>query len=233
MQARDIEPELKRLIGIASSVDPGLANRLNELRRWIRDKKPGLLTSKRFVLDFLLELIVDAQTCLDLKALTYQERQEVFEQMTPTESYWYGFLFPQWFTETAPKLPVWKQKMMAGEFTKEDEPLINLLVYQLERDGGTTLRRYIVDLSMATDLVVSGRLGLPLCVQMTSVSEELSIEKKQNWEVTLRYWGIERALFVSFNPANQTTIVTRLSDEILVQSARLPSCCYSECSVNV
>ena len=95
MQAREIDSELRRLGSIASSIEPRLAERLDELRRWIKGKKPSLLTSKRFVMDFLLELILDAQTWLDLKALTSQEMQEVLELMAPTENYWYGFLFPK------------------------------------------------------------------------------------------------------------------------------------------
>ncbi len=232
LQAREIEPELKRLIDTASSVEPMLANRLDELRRWIKDKKPGLLTSKKFVIDFLLELIVDAQIWLDLKALTSEERQEVFYQLTPTEKYWYYFLFPKWFNEPDPKLPIWKQKMMAGEFTKEDEPFINLIINKIERVGGTFLRRYIVDLSMATDIVVSSSLSIPLCVQLTSISDTLSIEKKHNWKTTLSYWGIERGLFVSFNPANKTKIVDHLSNKVLLQSDHLPSQCYAVFSID-
>jgi hypothetical protein len=232
LKASEIEPELKLLINRASSVEPGLANRLDELRRWIKDKKPGLLTSKRFVIDFLLELIADADFLLNLKELTSQERQEVFDQMTPTERYWYNFLFPRGFNESDPKLSIWKQKMMSGEFTKDDESFLNVIVYQIERTGGTILRRYIVDLSMATDLIVSSSLFIPLCVQLTSVSDELSVEKKHLWEKTLRYWGIERAFFVSFNPVNKIKIVNRLANEILLQSDHLPSCCYAESSID-
>ncbi len=219
-------------MSIASSVEPGLANRLGEISRWLKNKKDGLLVSKPFVMDFLLELIVDAQTYLDLKTLTTLERQEFLDQMTPTERYWYDFLFPKWFNEPDLKLPTWKQKMMAGEFTKEDEPFINVIINKIERDGGTFLRRYIVDLSMATDLVVSGRLGMPLCVQITRVYDALSMEKKHQWKRTLRYWAIERGLFVSFNPANKIKIVDRLSNEILLQSDHLASQCYAECSID-
>lgn len=232
MQAREIEPELKRLISIASSVEPGLANRLDELRRWIKAKKSGLLTSKKFVMDLLLEVIVDAKTYLDLKALNIEEKQEFFDQMTPTERYWYDFLLPRWFNEPDPKLRIWKQRMMAGEFIKEDEPFINEIINKIQRDKGTVLRRYVVDLSMATDIVVSGSLGIPLCVQLTRVSDELSTEKKQKWETTLRYWAIERGLFVSFNPTKKIKVVDCLSNEILLQSDYLSSKCYAECSID-
>ncbi len=112
MQAKEIEPELKRLINITSSIEPGLAKRLDELRRWIKDKKPGLLTSKKFVMDFLLELILDVEIWLELQQLTEQEKQDVFAQMTPTERYWYEFLFPQWFNLFASFNPADKIKII-------------------------------------------------------------------------------------------------------------------------
>lgn len=231
LQAKEIEPELKRLINIASSRESALAKRLEELRRWIKDKKPGLLTSKRFVMDFLLELILDVETWLNLQELTEQEKQDVFAQMTPTESYWYEFLFPQWFNEHDPKLDIWKKKMMAGQFTQADELFINVIVNEIERRGGTTLRRYIVDLSMATDIIVSGSSLLPLCVQLTTVSDELSTDKKQQWETTLRYWEIKRGLFASFNPADKIKIIALLTNEILWQSNHLPNACYAQCNI--
>ncbi len=231
VRAEEIKNELKRLSRLAASVEPGLANRLEEMSRWVKDKKPGLLVRKKTVLLFLLELIEDARFWLDIKALTPETRQAVFDRMTPSQRYWHGYLFPKWFNEPDPKLSIWKQKMMAGDFREEDYPLIKLLLYHAQKSGGSAVRRYIIDLSMATDLVVSGHLGVPLCVQLTTIASDLAIDKKQAWEVTLRYWGIERGLFVSFNPGNQPDIVGFLADEILRQSDELPSVCYNEWSV--
>ena len=59
IQSKDIEQELKRLIAETTLIEPGLASRLDEMRRWIKDKKPGQLMSKRHVMDFLIELCVD------------------------------------------------------------------------------------------------------------------------------------------------------------------------------
>ena len=231
VRAEEIKNELKRLSRLAASLEPGLANRLEEMSRWVKDKKPGLLVRKKTVLLFLLQLIEDARFCLDVKTLTPEQRQVVFDRMTSSQRYWHGYLFPKWFNEPDPKLSIWKQKIMAGNFTEDDYPLIKILLYHAQKSGGSAVRRYIIDLSMATDLVVSGYLGVPLCVQLTTVASELAIDKKQAWEVTLRYWGIERGLFVSFNPGNQPDIVGFLADEILRQSDELPSVCYNEWSV--
>jgi hypothetical protein len=231
VRAEEIKNELKRLNRLAASVEPGLANRLEEMSRWVKDKKPGLLVRKNFVMDFLVELIKDARFVIYIQSLTAEERQEVFDRMTPPTRYWYGFLFPKWFNESDPKLFIWKQKMMAGEFAQDDSPLLDILLYEVGKSGGSGLRRTIMDLSMATDMAVSGNSGIPLCVQVTSVSSELAIDKKQAWEVTLRYWGIERGLFVSFYPGRQPNFVGALAGEILRQSDELPSLCYSECSV--
>ena len=122
--------------------------------------------------------------------------------------------------------------MMAGKLRLDDEPLIKMLQERLRRSEGSALRRYVIDLSMATDLVVNGNLRMNLCVQLTTVSREFSIDKQQAWEVTLRYWGIQRGLFVSFNPGKHSDIVGSLADVILRQSDDLSELCYSECSVD-
>lgn len=228
LPAKDIKPELESLINDALLIEPALARRLDELKRWIKDKKVGLLTSKSAVLDFLTELILDARLWLKLKPLTPKEKQRFFEQaeLTPAEKYWYEFLFPQWFNESDPKLDTWKRKMMSGEYSQNDEALINALSDEIETRGGACIWRYIIDLSMATDLVTSGNLGLPLCVQITRTAEELLADKKANWEATLRYWGIDRGLLVSFNPRNLDENLYFLAAVILQKGDELPSTCY-------
>jgi hypothetical protein len=228
IQAKDIEPELKRLIAEARPVEPGLAHRLDEMRRWIRAKKPGQLMSKRHVMDFLVELYVDARVWLDLQALESEARQACIDQMTPAERYWYTELFPRWFNEPDPKLSIWKQKLMAGEFDQEDKELIDSLCHCLEQRQGSSWACYILDLSMATDLLASGTLKIPLSVQLTTLSSQLSVDKKARWELTLRYWKIQRALFVSFNPMRDSTL---LESRILQESDRLPASCYTEVEI--
>ena len=67
LPAKQVKAELDSLIKDAVSIEPALAKRLDELRRWIKDKKVGLLTRKPLVLDFLTELILDARLWLKLK----------------------------------------------------------------------------------------------------------------------------------------------------------------------
>ncbi len=228
IQAKNIEQKLKRLIAEATQIEPGLASRLDEMRRWIKDKKPGQLMSKRHVMDFLIELCVDARVWLDLQSLEPATRQTCVEQMAPAEQYWYTDLFPRWFNEPNPKLSIWKQKLMAGEFGQEDKKLIDSLCNRIDERQGSSWACYILDLSMATDLIASGTLKQALCVQLTTLSNRLSVDKKVRWELTLRYWKIQRALFASFNPKRDRTV---LENRLLQESDRLPASCYTEIEI--
>jgi hypothetical protein len=185
----------------ASSIEPCLAKRLDEINRWVKDIKPGSLTAKKFVMAFLLEVIRDADLWLAIKALTSPELQDsAFEQMTPTEQYWYRYLFPQWLNTSDPKFYIWKQKLMSSEFSQTDDDILNSIAQTIESRGGTVWRRYIADFSMATDLIVSYRQRKPLCLQVTSVSNNYSQKKYENWQDTLQMWVIDRGLFLSYNP---------------------------------
>lgn len=86
---------------------------------------------------------------------------------------------------------------------------------------------------MATDLIASGTLKIPLCVQLTTLSTRLSVDKKARWELTLRYWKIQRALFISFNPMRDGTLRdgTLLESRILQESDHLPASCYIEIEI--
>ncbi|MHC5725143.1 MAG: hypothetical protein ACYTXY_13585 [Nostoc sp.] len=200
MQAKEIKEKLKSLIEQASSIDQNLARRLDEINRWVKNIKPGSLTAKPFVVAFLLEVITDSTIWLIIKSLPSEEEQKAkFEQMTPIERYWYAYLFPRWFNASDSKFYIWKQKLMAGEFNQLDDDIIKLIAQDIVSREGSFWQRYIADLSMATDLIVS-RNNQPLCIQVTSVSEELNQQKYQAWQNTLRSWEIERGLFLSYNP---------------------------------
>ncbi|MBH8563689.1 hypothetical protein I8748_16070 [Nostoc sp. CENA67] len=121
--------------------------------------------------------------------------------MTTTEKYWYSELFPKWLSENDPKFSIWRRKLMTGEFSQNDANFINLISSNIENRGGTVVKRYIADLSMATDIIVSSRQEKPLCIQITSLSEEFYQQKSDDWERTLRFWKIERGLFLSYNPS--------------------------------
>ena len=200
MQAKEIKDQLKSLTLQASSIDHNLARRLDEINRWVKHIKPGSLTAKPFVTAFLLEVITDSTIWLIIKSLPSEEQKAKFEQMTPIERYWYGYLFPRWFNASDSKFYIWKQKLMAGEFNQVDDDIIKSIAQDVVNREGSFWQRYIADLSMATDLIVSSRNNQPLCIQVTSVSEELNHQKYQAWQNTLRSWEIERGLFLSYNP---------------------------------
>ncbi len=226
MQGKEIKDKLKSLIGEASSIDPCLARRLDEINRWVKDVKPGSLTAKKLVAAFLLEVIRDSTVWLKLKALpSEEEQQSEFEQMTPTERYWYSYLFPKWLNETDPKFSIWKQKLMAGEFNQADGNLIQSIGSDIVRREGTFWHCYVADLSMATDLIVSSRQRKPLCIQVTSVSEEFLQQKYADWENTLQSWGINRGLFLSYNPG-LSNFVTQLVNVALYNSDNLRAGSY-------
>lgn len=207
MHPQQIREKLKSLIEEASSIDPSLAIKLNQINNWIKDVKPGTLMSKRFVLLFLQQFIRDTEIRLDIKRLTSEaERQDFYESMTPPERYWYGELFPRWLSKNDPKFYIWRKKLMSGEFNQEDEKLINLIADVIKRNGGQVLQRYIIDLSMASDIIVSSVQEQPLCIQLTSQSQEFTQTKSDDWEDTLISWGIARGLFLSFNPGESDFI---------------------------
>ncbi len=105
----DIKLELMRLINEARYDFPNLASRLDEMRRWIIDKKSGLLTRKRHVMQLLAELVADAYFWLAVQSLPKEDRDSEFTQLSPVEQYWYKYLFPAWFNEKDPKLSIWKK----------------------------------------------------------------------------------------------------------------------------
>lgn len=223
MQGKELKRQLESLISEANSIDPILARRLDEIDRWIKDKKDGELTANSLLSAFLLQMIRDARIFLKIKIRhSQEERQEALDRLTPTERYWYSYLFPKWLNENDPKFYIWKQKLMAGDFIQSDEAILKALSLNIIRRGGTIWQCYIADLSMATDLVVSGRQGKPLCIQITSVSDEYSQDKYENWCDTLKQWNIDRGLFLSYNPG-ETNFMNQLVNLAFYNSDNLPS----------
>jgi hypothetical protein len=225
--SEDVKSRFQTLIEDATSTAPVLTKRLHEIWRWIKDKKPGQLMSKRHVLDFLYELDRDVRVWLAIQALEPDTRQALLMTMSPAEKYWYTELFPRWINEPDPKIFEWKKKLMDGQ-DFDDEELINDLRNRIDNERGSSWACYILDLSMATDLIVSGELEQPLCVQLTTLRPQLCLEKKGKWEITLGYWKIQWGLFVSFNPMKErATLVSR----VLQESDRLPASGYNEIEI--
>ncbi|MEB3179972.1 MAG: hypothetical protein VKL59_13180 [Nostocaceae cyanobacterium] len=231
MQAKEIKDRLKLLIKKASITDPHLARRLDEINRWVKDVKPGSLTAKKFVLLFLEQTIRDAEVWLDIKALTsVEEQQAYYKHMTPTEKYWYCELLSHWLSQDDPKFYIWRQKLMAGEFTQSDADLIASIANHIKQRSGTIVKRYIADLSMATDIIVSNREQKALCIQLTSVADEFSQQKYKDWENTLRFWIIDRGLFLSYNPSTND-FVNQIVNVTLYNSDKFPAGRYLKFSL--
>ncbi|NEQ72032.1 MAG: hypothetical protein F6K23_02440 [Okeania sp. SIO2C9] len=231
MQAKEIKAQLKSLIQGASLVDSDLAKRLDEVNKWIKHLKPGTLTAKKFVMLFLRQLIKDSQIFLIIKSIPKEiERESYYQKMTPTEQYWYKELFPKWLQEKDPKFYIWKQKLMSGKFTQEDREIIQAIANQIKLNQGTVLQRYIVDLSMATDIIVSGSQEKPLCIQLTSLSKKFAKDKVEKWQHTLVFWEIDRGLFLSYNPGKKY-FKNELVKTILDNSDNLQKGNYLKCSL--
>ncbi len=218
MQAQDIKDKLQILIEQASSIDPELARRLEHINRWVKHIKPGSLTAKPYVVAFLLEVITDSTVWLAIKSSpSIAEQTSKFEQMTPNERYWYSYLFPRWFSTVDSKFYIWKRKVMAGEFNQLDGDIIRSIAQNIVSRKGSFWQRYIADLSMATDLIVSNHQNKPLCIQVTSVGEEFNNRKYQDWHHAMQLWEIERGLFLSYNPQN-TNFIHQLVNVALYNS---------------
>ncbi len=236
LQAKDIKLKLDSLIAEAETVNNALASRLREIKSWVKNTKPGSLMKKKELLFFLLELIKDVEFWLDLSQLEPDEYELFINQINPTDRYWYRTLFPRWFSQYDPKFSIWKKKLMAGEFQAKDTQFLKLLSDKIKQRSGNVLLRYICDLSMATDLIVSDRENKPLSVQLTVTNDRLLAKKKTNWKNTVQLWKIERAIFLNYNPRSQTgnqlEIIDRLSNYILDKANTLPDSCYIEDSID-
>ncbi|MBD2415308.1 hypothetical protein FACHB389_17695 [Nostoc calcicola FACHB-389] len=221
----EIRFELIKLIEETQAIFPNLSLRLDEMRRWIADKRSGLLMRKPHVMQLIEELLRDATFWFEVQLLPEEDREAEFALLSPTEQYWYKYLFPAWINERDPKLSTWKKKLMAGDFEGSDASQIDKISQEIEFLGGDTLNSYIADLSMATDLIASGVKDLPLCVQLTSVRDVLAQTKQADWLSTLKYWGIKRGVFISFNPTlNQ--VESKIGQYIFQYSDRISENCY-------
>ncbi len=220
---KEIPPTFQRLISEAEMLEPLLANRLREINKWIKGKPSGLLMRKKVLLDFLTEIIIDAELWLGFCELTPEEQEIERNNLSAVEQFWYFVLFPRWLNEPDPKLPKWKQEILKDNYDRDDETQIRQLENSIKYCGGQVYRNMILDFSMATDLLVSGFLGQALCVQLTISSPQNTNEKIRLWRETLNYWSIERALFMSFNPCGQYRDSRKLAALLIEQSNDLPT----------
>jgi hypothetical protein len=232
MLATKIKPRLENLIAEAEKVNTDLVKKLREIRSWVKTTKPGSLTKKRELMFFLRELIEDVELWLAINELDASEKAEALNELTPTEQYWYTFLFPAWFQKYDSKFSTWKQELMSGRFDNpKDRKFFKSLSQEITTNTGSILIRYICDLSMATDLIVSGNLAKPLCNQLTISRISLLTEKIEKWQKTLNYWEIQRGLLLSYHPEpkeKQQSLVRKIAVCLLENSDNLPDICYLE-----
>ncbi len=174
----------------------------------------------------MLQIIQDTEAWLIFQSLPSPEEQlAALNALSPAVRYWYSELFPRWLSENDPRFYIWRQKLIAGEFGHEDKNLLELITSEIEQRGGTFIVRYIADLSMATDIIVSSSQEKPLSIQLTSLSDEYSQHKLDNWENTLRFWKVERGLFLSYNPGT-SNFVNQIVNITLYNSNNLSIATY-------
>ena len=132
-----------------------------------------------------------------------------------------------------PKFSYWIEKLIQEEYTGSDEDLIIVLTKTINaKSDGSASNRYILDLSMATDLLVSHvptKLE-PVFVQLTLTPIVRDgerngdfLKKQQKWNHTLSCWGIKRALLVSHDAqVNTPNNLLKLADVMLKESSDRP-----------
>jgi hypothetical protein len=224
ISAKEIQPKIRGLIGKAERLEPALANRLREIEKWIKDKPPGLLTRKKVLLNFLIEIIVDASQWLEFCEMPIDEQEIESNYLSAVEKLWYCTLFPRWFNEPDPKLDKWKGEILQNDYKRKDEAQISQLTRSISSCGGQAHQNMILDFSMATDLMVSCPLSLRrvLCVQLTISDQRNTKEKICFWRHTINYWKIERALFISFHPCGQYRSSRELAVRLIDENKRQP-----------
>jgi hypothetical protein len=220
-----IKAELDRIIEDANSSEPKLGQRLSYFYRWIKDKKPGLLVKKRLVLDLIIEVMLDAKLWLNIKDLNDAEKVDFYNaaNLSCLDIYWYEILFPTWFNNSDPKSSIWTQKLMSEEFPRDDLEFIAEFIKKFKTNGAVTLYKYILDLSMATDLAISYNSKKPLLIQFTISNPNLLTQKRDEWEKTLRYWKIERGVLFSQSPSHS---IDKSVSSLLAHSDELENNCY-------
>ena len=226
LRGQELKVSLRQLTREAAAIDPHLAQRLRQIDRWVQNLQGGSIVAKKTVALFLLETIGDAQLSMALRSSdSSEERKQLLTYLTPTEVYWYETLFPRWFSQVDPKFITWRKKLKGQQFAATDAKILAAVSSAIEDRGGTALRRYVADFSLATDLIASRHQHHPLCVQLTTLSEKYLAQKTENWQKTLQAWDIDRGLFLSYNPSRAAPI-ERLVNIITYNSDNLPKGVY-------
>lgn len=233
LHANEIKPRLKELRRKSLFIEPNLATRINEIGITLLKYKNELIDKKQFLIDFLNEFYYDIQTYL---SLPQEKIQEFYQQknISLTEYYWYSVVLSDWLSKEDPKFSYWIEKLLLEEYKGNDQNLILALTQKINaRSDGSASHRYILDLSMATDLLVSHVPSQfePVFVQLKGIPifrdgqrNPDFINEQQRWNSTLSCWCIKRALLVAHNPeVNRPDNLLMLTDAILKESRDRPS----------
>jgi len=216
MEPKEIKDSLRDLIVEARPLYPKLADKLENLQRWIKKKKDGQLRNKKYVTSVLYQLIKDVKFYLLINKMPTDVKKKILKNsLGRSEQYWYETLFPQWFTKEDKYLPTWKGKLMADKFTDENQEYRKKLINLIAQQKGATCWRYILDLSMATDIIINSESGRPICVQYTTNAEEYTNEKVEKWRDISFYYGINCTIFVRIYPKNSDDTLSALANKSL------------------
>lgn len=239
LQANEIKPRLQLLKKKALLIEPKLAARINEIGTTLSTYKNEILDKKRFLIGFLNEFYYDIQTYIyDIKPILNLPQGEIDnfcqqKNISVTEYHWYSVILPNWLSQKDPKFSDWIENLIEEEYSGSDEDLIIAITKTINaRTDGSASNRYILDLSMATDLLVSHVPSTfePVFVQLTGTAilrdgqrNPDFLKKQQKWNHTLSCWGIRRALLVSHDAqVNIPNNLLKLADVILKKSSDSP-----------
>ncbi len=240
LQASEIKPRLQLLKKKALFIEPKLASKINEIVTTLLRYKNELLDKKLFLIEFLNEFYYDIQTYIyEIKPILNLSQTEVEKfcqqkNLSFTEYYWYRVILPNWLSQEDPKFSYWIEQLLQQNYSGTDENLILALTQQINaRSNGSASHRYILDFSMATDLLVSHVPSTyePVFVQLTGIPNLRDgqrnpdfLNKQQRWNNTLSCWSIKRALLVAHDTqVNTQDNLLRLADAILEESRDRPA----------
>ncbi len=216
-----------------------LAVRIKEILTTLSEYKSELIDKKRFLIGFLNEFYYDIQTYIyEIKPILNLSSAEIDnfcqqKNLSVTEYYWYSVILPNWLSQKDPKFSDWIENLIEEEYTGSDEDLIIAITKTINaRTDGSASNRYILDLSMATDLLVSHVPSTlePVFVQLTGTAilrdgqrNPDFLTKQQKWNNKLSCWGIKRALLVAHDAqVNTPNNLLKLADVILKKSRDSP-----------
>jgi hypothetical protein len=199
-KAEELILTLAGLITEAETREPLLADRLRQISKWLSKYSPGQITAKKYVLAVLEEICDLSEQWLILTLCDAREQGELLSSLKLAKLHWSTCLFSSWFSNTDLKASKWQTALANNQFMPTDMKLLGKIQQQIKASGGTSINPLIADLAMATDLIATGTRCQPLCIQITTQSGNYLLNKFGEWEMVLRYWGIEKGLLISYTP---------------------------------